>query len=244
MSIAQEITSMILSLRKQEKIRVRQPLPRALVPVNDKLTYENIMEIKTLVEEETNIKELKVIDENSGFFAKRIKPNFKTLGPKYGKEISKVVSIINQLDNKNIELLEKNKSLRTKENITLLAEDIIITSENNSGLPVTSNTKFTVALDTKINDTLKNEGVSRELVNRIQILRKERSLDVTDKINIEIQDEENIQNVLKNNLNYICNETLCENISFCKKVENYSILDLIENISVKLKIESTNVKKK
>ena len=244
MSIAQEITSMILSLRKQEKIRVRQPLPRALVPVNDKLTYENIMEIKTLVEEETNIKELKVIDENSGFFAKRIKPNFKTLGPKYGKEISKVVSIINQLDNKNIELLEKNKSLRTKENITLLAEDIIITSENNSGLPVISNTKFTVALDTKINDTLKNEGVSRELVNRIQILRKERSLEVTDKINIEIQDEENIQNILKNNLNYICNETLCENISFCKKVENYSILDLIENISVKLKIESTNVKKK
>ena len=91
-------------------------------------------------------------------FCKKIKPNFKTLGPKYGKEISKVVSIINQLDNKNIELLEKNKSLRTKENITLLAEDIIITSENNSGLPVTSNTKFTVALDTKINDTLKNEG--------------------------------------------------------------------------------------
>lgn len=125
-----------------------------------------------------------------------------------------------------------------------MAEDIIITSENNSGLPVASNTKFTVALDTKINDTLKNEGVSRELVNRIQILRKESSLDVTDKINIEIQDEENIQNILKNNLNYICNETLCENISFCKKVENYSILDLIENISIKLKIESTNVKKK
>ena len=244
MSIAQEITSMILSLRKQEKIRVRQPLPRALVPVNDKLTYENIMEVKTLIEEETNIKELKVIDEKSGFFVKKIKPNFRILGPKYGEKISKVISIINQLDNKNIELLEKNKRLITKENITLLAEDIIITSENNSGLPVISNTKFTVALDTKINDTLENEGVSRELVNRIQLLRKERSLDVTDKINIEIQDEENIRNILNNNLNYICNETLCENISFSKKVENYSNLDLIENISIKLKIELIDVKKK
>ena len=148
------------------------------------------------------------------------------------------------MDNKNIELLEKNKRLITKENITLLAEDIIITSENNSGLPVISNTKFTVALDTKINDTLENEGISRELVNRIQLLRKERSLDVTDKINIEIQDEENIRNILNNNLNYICNETLCENISFSKKVKNYSNLDLIENISIKLKIELTDVKKK
>ena len=101
-----------------------------------------------------------------------------------------------------------------------------------------------MALDTKINDTLENEGISRELVNRIQILRKERSLDVTDKINIEIQDEENIRNILNNNLNYICNETLCENISFSKKVENYSNLDLIENISIKLKIELINVKKK
>jgi len=215
MQMAQNITSMVLSLRKKEKLRVRQPLQKIMIPASDKHIMAQIDAIKDLVLSEVNVKELEFMSEDSKVLVKDIKANFKTLGPKYGKQMKAIAAAIAQFNQQDIIGLEKEGTytLTIDGNSTSISiEDVIISSQDIPGLLVTNNKGITVALDVSLSDALIQEGVARELVNRIQNIRKEAGLDVTDRIRLDIAKHPKIEAALKTNKNYICQETLADAI--------------------------------
>ena len=231
MQLAQNLSSSILSLRKKEKIRVRQPLQSALVASSSNLVKKGIVAAKEIILAETNLKDLKFIENDSEMLSKRAKPNFKLLGPKYGNKIKEVSQVINSLDSKQINELEKNGTLVLTNGETISKEDVEISSEEIEGYSVSTNEFFTVALDIKLTNELKDEGLAREFVNRIQNLRKEKEYLVTDRITIRVEKNENIERAFNNNLNYICNETLAVELNFSSsKLSNFEGLALIDNI--------------
>ncbi len=231
MQLAQNLSSSILSLRKKEKIRVRQPLQSALVASSSNLVKKGIVAAKEIILAETNLKDLKFIENDSKMLSKRAKPNFKLLGPKYGNKIKEVSQVINSLDSKQINELEKNGTLVLTNGETISKEDVEISSEEIEGYSVSTNEFFTVALDIKLTNELKDEGLAREFVNRIQNLRKEKEYLVTDRITIRVEKNENIERAFNNNLNYICNETLAVELNFSSsKLSNCEGLALIDNI--------------
>lgn len=231
MQLAQNLSSSILSLRKKEKIRVRQPLQSALVASSSNLVKKGIVAAKEIILAETNLKDLKFIENDSEMLSKRAKPNFKLLGPKYGNKIKEVSQVINSLDSKQINELEKNGTLVLTNGETISKEDVEISSEEIEGYSVSTNEFFTVALDIKLTNELKDEGLAREFVNRIQNLRKEKEYLVTDRITIRVEKNENIERAFNNNLNYICNETLAVELNFSSsKLNNCEGLALIDNI--------------
>ena len=231
MQLAQNLSSSILSLRKKEKIRVRQPLQSALVASSSNLVKKGIVAAKEIILAETNLKDLKFIENDSEMLSKRAKPNFKLLGPKYGNKIKEVSQAINSLDSKQINELEKNGTLVLTNGETISKEDVEISSEEIEGYSVSTNEFFTVALDIKLTNELKDEGLAREFVNRIQNLRKEKEYLVTDRITIRVEKNENIERAFNNNLNYICNETLAVELNFSSsKLSNCEGLALIDNI--------------
>jgi isoleucyl-tRNA synthetase len=231
MQLAQNLSSSILSLRKKEKIRVRQPLQSALVASSSNLVKKGIVAAKEIILAETNLKDLKFIENDSEMLSKRAKPNFKLLGPKYGNKIKEVSQVINSLDSKQINELEKNGTLVLTNGETISKEDVEISSEEIEGYSVSTNEFFTVALDIKLTNELKDEGLAREFVNRIQNLRKEKEYLVTDRITIRVEKNENIERAFNNNLNYICNETLAVELNFSSsKLSNCEGLALIDNI--------------
>jgi isoleucyl-tRNA synthetase len=213
MTLAQDISSMILSLRKKSGINVRQPLSKALLPVLDDKFGTKVEMVKDLILSETNIKEIQFITDTAGIISKKIKPNFKTLGSKVGKDMKIVSNAINAFTQEDIRQLESEGIMAIAETpYTIQLSDVEILAEDVPGWQVTSMGNLTVALDITITEELHQEGISRELVNRIQSLRKELNYEVTDKINVRIQDHPYIRNAVRNNLSYICAEILANSL--------------------------------
>ena len=244
MSLAQRICSLVLGLRKKEKIKVRQPLQKLIVPAENPTFEKRILAVKSLILSELNIKELELIPTDSTFLKKKIKPNFKTIGPKHGKHMKQISSLISNWGNKEIGVVEKNKGWSGSINdasIELSGEDFIIETADVPGFLVANEGGITVALDIEISNELAEEGFAREFVNRIQNYRKELGLNVTDKINIYIKSNEEINQALNNNLNYICSETLAKSLDFVEEVSGSSVeLDLGNGAITKFSITKIN----
>ena len=233
---AQTICSLVLSIRKKEKIKVRQPLSKVMIPYLDDLDKKELIEISDLVKSEVNVKEIELISNSSGILIKKVKPNFKILGPKLGKKLSIAVEKIKNLETSEIEKIEQNQSIVLNlegEDVTLEANDLEIISEDIEGWLVASENSITVALDIQLNEKLINEGICRELVNKIQTLRKDSGLKVTDKINLKFQKDIILEKAIFENQNYILSETLAENLEFLDSLNN-GIEIKFDNINSKL----------
>jgi isoleucyl-tRNA synthetase len=213
MKLAQDISSLVLSLRKKIGINVRQPLSKILLPILDKDFKAHVELVKELILSETNIKDIEYITDTAGFIKKKIKPNFKALGQKVGKDMKAVAEAINNFTNEQIAELEANGTILVLDTKYLILDtDVEIIAEDVPGWQVANQGKLTVALDVTITNELKQEGIARELINRIQNLRKDKGFEVTDKINVKLFDHPYISEAVKNNLAYICAEVLAANI--------------------------------
>ncbi|WP_299525537.1 isoleucine--tRNA ligase [uncultured Lutibacter sp.] len=222
MQQAQKISSMVLSLRKKEMIKVRQPLQRIMIPVLNNEEREEILAVENLIKSEVNVKEIELIDDASGILVKTIKPNFKVLGPKFGKEMRFVGEAIQKLTQNDIAIVEKQGgiSIKVNENVVFLElNEVEISSQDIEGWLVSNQGNLTVALDVTITDELRKEGNARELVNRVQNLRKESGFDVTDKIKLIIQKNEILEQAVAANEQYIKSETLTNELVFEEIVE-------------------------
>ena len=215
MSLAQRISSMVLALRRKVNIKVRQPLTKILVPVLDKATAKHIEAVKNLIISEVNVKDIELIEKTTGLITKRIKPNFKTLGPKYGKFMKQIAALVATFSQEQIAEVESGAVTQLDIEGTLLdvaVEDFDITSEDMPGWLVASEGKLTVALDITVTDELRKEGVARELVNRIQNIRKDSGLEVTDKITVEIEAKELVEGAVAEFGEYIGSQTLASSV--------------------------------
>ena len=229
MEWAQEIASLVLSLRKKTKIKVRQPLQKILIPAIDKDFIAQIDRVKTLILSEVNVKEIEYISDTSGIISKKVKPNFKLLGKKLGAKMKLAADYIQDLNNEKIIELEQKGQLDVQlegELFTILLEEVEILSDDIQGWLVASNNGITVALDIQITEDLKNEGFAREIVNKIQTERKESDFEVTDKIILHVQNQLVLSNVLNSYKEYICNETLATDILFTDKISNAKEFDI------------------
>ncbi|NBC84290.1 MAG: isoleucine--tRNA ligase [Bacteroidetes bacterium] len=224
MGIAQQMTSMILGLRRKVNIKVRQPLAKVMVPVIDQSFKDKFEAVQNLILNEVNVKEVDFITDTSGVLVKTIKPNFKTLGPKHGKNMKLIAAKIGQFEQDTINRFEKEGSMELHldngESIQLTPDDVEIVSQDIPGWLVTTEGRLTVALDIHISDELKQEGIAREFVNRIQNLRKESGFDVTDKITIEIQHHQAIHQAVNNFRDYIGAQTLANEIKMAENVNS------------------------
>jgi len=215
MSKARTIASLALSLRKKEQIKVRQPLQKIMIPVRNQAEKEAIKAVEGLILSEINVKQLELLDDASDILVKEVKPNFKTLGPRFGKNMRFVVSAIQNLDDKQLKSLEAQETIEVNiegENVTLTDADVDIRSKDIEGWLVANGNGITVALDIKLNEKLIEEGIARELINRIQNLRKDVGLEVTDKIILYLTPHKSLNSAVNNNLEYIKTETLTEKI--------------------------------
>ena len=237
MQLAQNLSSAILSLRKKEKIRVRQPLECALIAVSNNKIKTSVLGAENIILAETNLKNLKIIEEGSELISKKAKPNFRVLGPKFGKKIKEVAQAIASLDSRQIKQLEISGEIVINGEFSLSKNDVEIVSQEIEGYSVVVTDDFSVALDVKISEKLKHEGIAREFVNRIQNLRKEKQFLVTDKIIISVEKNEKTESAFQNNLNYICNETLAKKLIFSSSIEDHEKINLIDEISCNVLIE-------
>ncbi|MFR9497160.1 MAG: isoleucine--tRNA ligase [Rikenellaceae bacterium] len=216
MAIAQRVSSMVLALRRKVNIKVRQPLTKILIPVLDADVARHIKSVEGLIMGEVNVKEIELLEQTTGLITKRIKPNFKTLGPKYGKYMKQIAAMAATFSQERIAEIEASDSITLNmgaEQIEVTPADFEITSEDMPGWLVASEGKLTVALDITITEELKAEGVARELVNRIQNIRKDSGFEVTDKIHVEIEAKEIVAAALATYADYIASQTL----SLCVK---------------------------
>ena len=234
MQLAQQLSSMVLSLRKKEKIKVRQPLQKLIVPVLNPAFGKRLASVKELVLAEVNVKELEALDGDGGIFVKTIKPNFKVLGPKFGKlmkAISQEVAKMSQHDIAVFERIGEITITAESEEIRLTSEDMEIHTQDVPGMLVASEDGVTVALDIDINEDLRLEGIARELVNRIQNLRKDSGLNVTDRINITLQNHPDLELAVADFGEYIKSEVLGDSISFADSVEGEELsFDEIDSV--------------
>ena len=223
MESAQTISSLVLSLRAKEKIKVRQPLQKIMIPVDSIAQKEAILAVADLIKNEVNIKEIQILDDASEILIKQIKPNFKTLGPKFGKDMRFVAAEIQKFNQEDINKIEKDKHISievNEKNIILDVLDVEISSKDIEGWLVANEGLLTVALDVTISEELRKEGVARELVNRIQNARKDTGLEVTDKIKLTILNFENLQKSISDNKEYIMSETLTKELVFVDELSN------------------------
>lgn len=227
MALAQKISSLILSLRKKTKIKVRQPLQRVLIPSIGKEFDSAVKEVESIIVSEVNIKTIEFISSSDSLLKKKAKANFKILGPKQGKNMKEIASIIGNWSNEDVELFEKAGQKEVLLNggvIVLLKEDVEVLTEEVPGWEIASSGNITVALDVSISKGLMEEGLSRDFVSLIQNERKEMMLEVTDFIKIKIFSDKQTQEAFNNNLNYICSETLTKNLIFVDKLEDSGVL--------------------
>lgn len=239
MAKAQTISSLVLSIRQKEKIKVRQPLQKIMIPVLDEHEKREIEAVADLIMSEVNVKEIELLDDASGVLVKQIKPNFKVLGPKFGKDMKQIAQSISALEQEDIQKIEQEGeiSLKIENKILILQlQDVEISSQDIEGWLVASQGPLTVALDITINEDLKKEGIARELVNRIQNIRKESGYEVTDKIDIKILRDGLVENAVESNLNYIKAETLTAELNFEDKLENGTAI-AFDDVKTKLFIE-------
>ena len=215
MQLAQNTCSLVLSIRQKEKLKVRQPLQKIMVPVSAAVKATDLKAVSSLILSEVNVKELEILEDSSDILVKQIKPNFKTLGPKFGPKMKAVAAAIQSLTSKDINQIEQNGTIDLQidgNKIALELSDVEISSQDIEGWLVASSGPLTVALDATINPVLKAEGIARELVNRIQNLRKDSGFEVTDKIVIKFLKDPFIDSALLDNLEYIKTETLATEI--------------------------------
>jgi isoleucyl-tRNA synthetase len=235
MENAQTISSLVLSLRAKEKIKVRQPLQKIMIPVLDATQKEEIEAVSDLIKHEVNVKEIELLDDASGILVKQIKPNFKTLGPKFGRDMKAISNAIQKFTQEDIIKIEKdgNLSIKIDEKLIYLdITDVEISSKDIEGWLVANANGLTVALDVTISEELRKEGVARELVNRIQNLRKDSGLEVTDKIKLTALNFENLQASVEENKAYIMSETLTTEMIF------------VDTLNDGVEIEFDNIKSK
>lgn len=224
MDIAQKASSMILALRRKERIKVRQPLAKIMVPVLNDHFKEQFSAVESIILAEVNVKAVEYLSDTSGVIKKKIKPNFKTLGPKYSKLMKQIAGAINNLSTEEISIFEKEEKYSLSvsgENIDVTLEDVELVTEDIPGWLVANEGNITIALDINITDELKQEGIAREFINKIQNIRKESNFSVTDRIKLEILRHDVINDAVSNFKEYISNQTLALE------------LDLVENINEK-----------
>ncbi|PJR03572.1 isoleucine--tRNA ligase [Avrilella dinanensis] len=239
MQKAQTISSLVLSLRKREMIKVRQPLQKIIIPVLDEKQRTEIKLVEDLIKAEVNVKEVELLDDASDILVKQIKPNFKTLGPRFGKEMGLIAKTIQSFGQEQINELEKNGEITVDvsgKSIILNLEDVEISSQDIEGWLVANANGITVALDITITDSLKKEGIARELVNRIQNIRKDSGFEVTDKVNVTLVSQSEIEDAVQANETYIKAETLTENISFVTEIENSTSIEF-DNLTTLIAVQ-------
>ncbi len=220
---AQTVSSLVLSLRKKEMIKVRQPLQRIMIPILDENQRAEIEAVSDLIKAEVNVKEIELLDDASGVLVKQIKPNFKALGPRFGKDMGLISKEIQNFTQEQINEIDTKGELSlviSGNSIILTSEDVEITSQDIPGWLVANANGITVALDITISPELKQEGIARELVNRIQNIRKDSGFEVTDKIKVQIQRSGELEQAIKNNESYIKDETLTEELNFVENLES------------------------
>jgi len=223
MDVAQKLSSMILGLRRKVNIKVRQPLNKMMLPVSDPSFRKQVEGVKSLVLNEVNVKEIEYITDTAGILVKRIKPNYKSLGPRYGKLMKELGAAINGMDQEQIATFEKEHSFEILvggEKIQLTLEDVEIVSEDIPGWLVANEGFITVALDINITEGLRQEGVARELINRIQNIRKDSGFDVTDRIHVLIEKHDLINEAINTHGQYIGSQTLADSVSLTDEIEN------------------------
>ena len=244
MELAQLSSSMILALRRKVNIKVRQPLAKLVIPILDDKLQEQFQRVQSLVLNEVNVKEVEFIRNTEGLITKKIKPNFKTLGKRYGKQMKEIASAFAVMDQKSIAEIERSGMADDPRYLLHLAGgdvvlergDYEITSEDMPGWLVASEGKLTVALDITISEALKREGTARELVNRIQNLRKESGFDVTDKIVAIVEKNPEIVASLEDYLQYVCSQTLCNNIELQEAPQGAAEVEWGNNETLRIKI--------
>ncbi|RED50491.1 isoleucine--tRNA ligase [Seonamhaeicola aphaedonensis] len=239
MESAQTISSLVLSLRAKEKIKVRQPLQKIMIPIDGKQQKEEILAVSDLIKHEVNVKEVELIEDASDILVKQIKPNFKALGPRFGKDMKLIANAVRQFNVEDIKKIEQTGEIEVDingKNITLGLADVEITSQDIEGWLVANEGTLTVALDVTISEDLRSEGIARELINRIQNLRKDSGFEVTDRIDVKLQKDENIVNAIDSNMAYIKTETLAEGLEIIENLDN-GIDIAFDDINTKLFIQ-------
>ena len=240
MELAQQACSLVLGLRKKQNIRVRQPLQKIMIPVLNKEVAENLKHVQDLILSEVNIKELELLEDGAGILVKSIKPNFKTIGPKYGKQMKAIAGIVTGFSQDDIATIEQNNgwtgSIEETE-INLDLADFEINAQDIPGWLVASESGLTVALDITISENLKSEGIAREIVNRVQNLRKESGLDVTDRIVLSIETSDFVQAATLANKEYICAEVLANDIEFTTVSAEALLTDIEEVGDTKIELK-------
>ena len=240
MDMAQQISSMVLGLRRKVQIRVRQPLCKLLIPIlNEEMTAQ-LDAVKNIILSEVNVKEIEYITDTAGILIKKIKPNFKTLGPKYGKYMKQISALVAEMDQSDIYNFEKQGTYSLQvgtENLELTLDDVEILSEDIPGWLVANEGRLTVALDINITKELREEGIARELINRIQNLRKESNFNVTDKIDLQIGKHKDINDAVENFKEYIASQVLAENVTLVDKADEDVQIIEIDDIHTFIKIQ-------
>jgi isoleucyl-tRNA synthetase len=242
MGLAQKISSMVLGLRRKVNIKVRQPLNKLMVPVLDNGSQEKIEAIKDLILAEINVKDIEFLRDTSGILVKRIKPNFKSLGPRFGKRMKTIAAEVQKMTQENISSFEASGEWKLEasgEEIILLPEDVDITTEDIPGWLVANDGSLTVALDVTITDELRYEGIAREFINRIQNYRKESGFEVTDKINIMIMKHDSLNKAIDQHSENIGIQTLADRVLLVDDMdtENARKVELEEGLYTWMMIE-------
>jgi len=240
MQLAQKISSMVLSLRKQHRIRVRQPLQRIMVPLDAEGLKENIEAVKNLILSEVNIKNIEYIS-SEGVLVKKVKANFKALGPRYGKLMKQLASVLPGLSQSQIAEYERHRALTITvdgEQVDLTEGDLEVVTDDIPGWVIASDGSLTIALDITITGELRDEGLARELVNRIQNIRKDKGFEVTDKIALTIEKNEALNNAINHNNAYICSETLATSLQLTEQIEPSGriVVDLADELQAAISV--------
>jgi isoleucyl-tRNA synthetase len=231
MQKAQTVSSLVLSLRKKEMIKVRQPLQKIMIPVLDDNQRAEIEAVSDLIKAEVNVKEIVLLDDASGILIKQIKPNFKALGPRFGKDMGLIAKEIQNFSSEQINKLDKEGSIAiviAGNSLTLSLEEVEISSQDIEGWLVANSNGITVALDITISEELKEEGIARELVNRIQNIRKDSGFEVTDKIKVHLQKNKALEKAVESNETYIKSETLTDSLTFEENILNGTDIEFDE----------------
>lgn len=241
MEMAQQYSSMVLSLRKKEQIRVRQPLNKVMIPVLSDHFKNQVEKITDLILSEVNVKTLEFMTEDSNMLVKKIKANFKALGPRYGKLMKQIAAAIAQFDQDDIKKLETEGIYHLDingEDIAIGMGDVEITTDDIPGWLIASQGSFTVALDVTITEELRQEGIARDIINKIQSIRKDSGLEVTDQINLIIEKQAETEDAINNNISYICSETLAKNLTLVdSELSEGELVELSDSLSMKVKVE-------
>jgi isoleucyl-tRNA synthetase len=242
MELAQKFSSMILSLRKKSNIRVRQPLQKIIIPVLDKRFQGQLEAVENLILSEVNVKEVDYLTDASGILVKKIKPNFKALGPRYGRMMKQIAAAISQFSQEDINTIERDGRCELEidnNSVEIRLSDVEIVTEDIPGWLISNAGNLTVALDATITAELEQEGIARDLVNRIQNIRKDNGYEVTDKIRIQIERNDKLDVAIQHNFSYICSETLAESLDLVEQIKDpHKIkVDLSDTLSAQMMID-------